>query len=67
MEDLKKLTMLLQSRGFVFADHIFPPKRFDIFLPCLGDAQKVYMCSYFSLNAKYGYVQIFLKRKKQYC
>ena len=30
---------------------IFPPKRFDNYSPCLGDAQKVWMRSYFSLNS----------------
>ena len=31
---------------------MIPPKRFDIFSPWLGDAQKVYVRSDFSLNKK---------------
>ena len=32
---------LYPIKSFIFASYMFPPKRFVIFSPCLGDAQKV--------------------------
>ena len=36
-------TRLNAMKSFVFAAFMFPPKRFDDFSFCLGDAQKVQM------------------------
>ena len=43
-------TRLNVMKRFLSWQPMIPPKRFDIFPRCLGDAQKVYMRSDFSLN-----------------
>ena len=45
---------LLKCHGEVlYLQPVIPPKRFDIFSPWLGDAQKVQVRSDFSLNTKH--------------
>ena len=58
LPDIVLLTQCYYRRGTRLKCHeevlyfqlLIPPKRFDIFSPRLGDAQKVYVHSDFSLN-----------------
>ena len=49
--DYHQETRLNAMKSFFLSfQPMIPPKRFDMFSPCLGDAQKVWMRSDFSLN-----------------